>query len=94
MSSTTVLGVKSSYASHNNECSYIVVIVDLNHGSVRASAETFHTEESEHAVGSGLAVLNAELLGQGLENLFGAAEHARSGATRLDEELADLLPTH
>ena len=72
---------------------YKIIIVDLDHGSVRASAETFHLKEREHAILGGFAILNAQFLLDGLHNFFATAEHARSGATELDEELADLFAT-
>lgn len=93
ISSTTVFGVKSSYASPPSRCVYVVVVVDLDHGGVCAGAEAFHAQQREHAVGGGLAVLDAELLHHGLPDLLSTAQHARSGDAGLDEELSHLLPT-
>ena len=53
------------------------VVVDLNHGSVDASAEALDLGESEHVVGCGLAGVDANLLLNGLHDAVAASELAR-----------------
>ena len=77
----------------NNPVTYIIIIIDLNHGSVGASTKTFYLKEREHAVLGGFAVLNTQFLLDSLHNFFRTTEHARSGSTELDEEFADLFTT-
>lgn len=51
----------------------VVVVVDLDHGRVGAGAQAFDLDESEEAVGGGLALLDAEVLRDGLDDLVAAA---------------------
>lgn len=51
----------------------VVVIVDLDHGRVDAGAEALDLDESEEAVRSGLALLDAEVVDDGLDDGVGAA---------------------
>lgn len=69
----------------------IVIIVDLDHRGVRTRSQTLHLQQSEHTILCRLAILDPELLLQRLENLLRPAQHARRGATCLDEELSHLL---
>ena len=73
---------------------YKVVIVDLDHGSIGASTKTLHLEEGEQSVLRRFTVLDAQFLLNGLHDLLATAQHARSGTTELNEELANLLTTH
>lgn len=51
----------------------VVVVVDLDHGGVDAGAEALDLDEGEEAVGGGLALLDAEVGGDGLDDGVGAA---------------------
>jgi hypothetical protein len=55
----------------------IVVVVDLDHGGVDAGTEALDLENGEETVGSGLALLNSELLLNGLD------DNIRSAASKL-----------
>lgn len=46
----------------------VVVVVDLDHGGVDAGAEALDLDEGEEAVLGGLALLDAEVLTDGLDN--------------------------
>lgn len=51
----------------------VVVVVDLDHGGVDAGAEAFDLDEGEETVLGGLALLDAEVVGDGLDDGVGAA---------------------
>lgn len=51
----------------------VVVVVDLDHGGVDAGAEAFDLEEGEETVLGSLALLDAEVVGDGLDNRVGTA---------------------
>ena len=51
----------------------VVLVVDLDHRRVDAGAEAFDLEEGEEAVGRGLALLDVEVLLDGLDDGVGAA---------------------
>lgn len=70
---------------------HVVIVVDLHHRGVRTRAQALHLQKREHAILRRLAVLDAQLLLQRLEDLLGAAQHAGSRSAGLDEELANLL---
>lgn len=55
----------------------VVVVVDLNHGGVHAGTEALDLENGEETVGSGLALLNSELLLNSLD------DNIRSTASKL-----------
>ena len=57
---------------------FVVVVVDLDHGRVGARAETFDFGEGEEAVGGRLAVVDAEVGGDGFHDGVGVAELAGS----------------
>lgn len=46
----------------------VVVVVDLDHGSVDAGTEAFDLDESEETVGGGLALLDAEVVDDRLDD--------------------------
>lgn len=62
----------------------VVVVVDLNHGSVNAGAEALDLDKCEEAVGRGLALLNAKLLLEGLDNDVGAAAAELTRSLQID----------
>ena len=72
---------------------YKVVVVDLHHGGVRTRSETLHLQERKHTILRRLAVLDSKLLLHRLHDLLRSAQHTRSRAAQLDEELAHLLTT-
>jgi hypothetical protein len=51
----------------------VVVVVDLDHGGVDAGAEALDLDEGEEAIGGGLALLDAEVGLDGLDNGVRAA---------------------
>ena len=51
----------------------VVVVVDLDHGGVDAGAEALDFDEGEEAVGGGLALLDAEVGCDGLDDGVGTA---------------------
>lgn len=51
----------------------VVFVVDLDHGGVDAGTEAFDLDEGEETVGGGLALLDAELLLDGLDDDVGTA---------------------
>ena len=72
---------------------YKVIIVDLHHGSIRASTQTLDLQEGEQSILGSLTILDTQLLLDGLHNLLTTAEHARSRSAKLDKELSNLLTT-
>lgn len=60
----------------------VVIVVDLDHGGVDAGAETLDLEEGEEAVGRGLALLDAEVLRDGLDDGVGATTAKLAGSLR------------
>jgi hypothetical protein len=52
---------------------FVVVVVDLNHGCVNAGTQAFYLDKGKEAVGRGLALLDAEVVGDGLDNGVRAA---------------------
>lgn len=58
---------------------FVVVVIDLDHGGVHAGAQTFDLDEGEEAVLGGVAGGDAEVLGDGVDDLraTAAAELAR-----------------
>ena len=85
--------MKKGFQEHQLN-TYKVIIIDLDHWSIGASTKTLYLEEREHSVLRGFTVLDTQLLLNGLHNLLTTAQHARSGTTELNEELANLLTTH
>lgn len=69
----------------------VVVVVDLDHGRVDAGAEALDLEVGEEAVGRRLALLDAEVLLDRLDDGVGAAaaELAGGRCAGLNEEFAD-----
>lgn len=59
----------------------VVFVVDLDHGGVDAGTEALDLDEGKQAVGGGLALLNAEVLGDGLD------DGIRAAATQLARSL-------
>lgn len=57
----------------------VVVVVDLDHGGVDAGAEALDFDEGEEAVLGGLALLDAEVVGDGLDDGVGAAAAELAG---------------
>jgi hypothetical protein len=51
----------------------VVVVVDLDHGRVGACTQALNLDKGEEAVGGRLALLDAEVLGYGLDDLVAAA---------------------
>lgn len=58
----------------------VVVVVDLDHGGVDAGTETLDLDEGEETVSGGLALLDAEVLLDGLDNDVGAAATELAGS--------------
>jgi hypothetical protein len=71
----------------------VVVVVNLNHGGVDAGTEAFDLENGEETVGGGLALLNAELLLDGLDDNIRAATSklARGLCTSLVQPVFSIL---
>mmetsp|Transcript_18176 Transcript_18176/g.55700 ORF Transcript_18176/g.55700 Transcript_18176/m.55700 type:complete len:254 (+) Transcript_18176:271-1032(+) len=69
----------------------VVVVVQLDHRRVRARAEALDFSQREHAVWSGRAFQDAEVLLDRLLDVFGTAHHARRRPAQLDEVLAHFL---
>ena len=57
----------------------VVVVVDLHHGGVDAGAQALDLEEGEEAVGRGLALLDAQVLLDGLDDDVAAAAAELAG---------------
>lgn len=57
----------------------VVVVVDLDHGRVGAGAEALDLDEGEEAVGGGLALLDAQVLRDGLDDGVAAAAAELAG---------------
>jgi hypothetical protein len=68
----------------------VVVVVNLDHGGVDAGTEAFDLEDGEETVGGGLALLNAELLLNGLDDNIRATASKLAGgrSANLDKVLA------
>ena len=73
---------------------YKVVIVNLDHRGIGAGTKTLHLKKGEQSILRCFAILDTQLLLDGLHNLLTTTQHAGSGATELNEELANLLTTH
>lgn len=58
----------------------VVFVVDLDHGGVDAGAEAFYLDESEETVSGGLALLDAKLLLDGLDDDVGTASTQLAGS--------------
>lgn len=63
----------------------VVVVVDLDHGGVDAGAQALDLDKGEEAVGGGLALLDAELLLDGLDDDVGAAAAELAGSLQRQE---------
>lgn len=57
----------------------VVLVVDLDHGRVDAGAQAFDFDEGEEAVGGGLALLDAEVGFDGVDDGVGAAAAELAG---------------
>ena len=57
----------------------VVVVVDLHHGSIDACAKAFHFDEGKEAIGGSLALLDAELLLDRLDDDVAAAAAELAG---------------
>lgn len=62
----------------------VVVVVDLDYGGVDAGAQALDFEEAEETVRGGLALLDAEMLPNGLYDGVGAAASELAGCLRVD----------
>lgn len=62
----------------------------MNHGCIDACAKAFDLTDSEQAIIAGAVHLDVCEVLDGLNNVTGAAEHARCGAADLEMVLADL----
>lgn len=69
--------------------SYVIIIIDLNHGCVNAGTKAFSFYQSKHFVFSSFSHFNAEFLLNHVQDLVGSAEHARSGCAKLEEIFSD-----
>lgn len=69
----------------------VVVIVDLYHGRIYTSTQTFNLEQTEDSVLGHLSIVNAQFLLYCLHDLVGAAatKHAWCSRADLYEELSD-----
>ena len=73
------------------ENTYIVLIVDLDHGRIRTCTKAFNLNHSKHLIRSCVTRLDTEMVFDGFKNSRGstAAQHARSRRANLHEKLAD-----
>lgn len=69
---------------------FVKLVVDLDHGSIRASTQAFDFDDGKLVVGRRLAEPDAQMVRDGVDNLVGTAtsEHARRRRANLDEMLA------
>mmetsp|Transcript_8566 Transcript_8566/g.14508 ORF Transcript_8566/g.14508 Transcript_8566/m.14508 type:complete len:229 (-) Transcript_8566:200-886(-) len=70
----------------------VVIIVELDHWRVGTSAQTLHLQQSEEAVLGGLAILDTQMLLNGLFDVLRTTNHAGCGAAELDKVLTHLGP--
>mmetsp|Transcript_13365 Transcript_13365/g.29086 ORF Transcript_13365/g.29086 Transcript_13365/m.29086 type:complete len:250 (-) Transcript_13365:77-826(-) len=70
----------------------IIIIIQLNHGSIRTSPKTLHLQQREHAILRSLPILNPQMLLDRLLDILTPANHTRRSPTKLNKVLAHLGP--
>lgn len=77
---STLLEVLEQLGDGRGRQVLVVVVVDLDHGGVDAGTQALDLDKGEEAVGRGLALLDAELLLDGLDDDVGTAATELAGS--------------
>jgi hypothetical protein len=71
----------------------MILVIDLHSRSVAASSQAFHFGERKESIWSCFALLEAQLVGDVLENSIGTEEQTRNVGTNLNMILSYRLRT-
>jgi hypothetical protein len=70
---------------------YVVVVIQLDHGGIGARTQTFHFPQREQTVFARFSLLDAEVLFDGGSDLLSAIHHTGCRTAELNEVLPHLL---